>query len=1405
MCRHIYLLTIVIFSLLPLMVAFGQNVPSITSRPAAIAIAIPSAYSSNSINYVRSWEPNMAINDSSTVSSPSRTISEVKVTTVYIDGLGRPIQTVNKGISTNGKDVVSPILYDAFSRQSFSYLPYVPQNGNTSNDGSFKIDPFRKQQLFYQDGLLNPGMQGESIYYSQNIYDNSPLNRIVKSYAPGNSWAKEGGNRPTQQQYSSNTDQDSVRIWKVNKSNILSIVGTYTTGTLHKTNLIDENGNQTIEYKDTEGHIVLVKTQLSNTPGFAHVSWLCTYYVYDDLSNLRAVIPPLAIEIGMAHEWNINNAANELCFFYEYDSRNRMVIKKFPDAGPVYIVYDVRDRPVFTQDAVQHKQSPMEWSATFYDELDRPVMTGTYKSTITRQALQDIVAKNSTATNPLHKIFLKEILPLTYTYYDNYNYADVQSFQAADISKLEAGDNLHEEPLPATYSVRNNGKTTGSKVKILGTDKWLTTTIYYDEKGRIIQTCANNISSGKDITSTQYDFSGKALSTYVHHTNPSCIATPQTSVLTITNYDVAGRVKSITKRLNDVIGQDKVIVVNTYDELGLIREKRLGVTGEDTQLDSLTYSHNIRGWLQSINKDFVNTTSTSNWFGQDLSFDNGYTNNQYNGNIAGAKWKSRSDGIPRSYGYSYDKINRLTAADFTQQNSGINNWTKDQVDFSVSDLSYDANGNIKTMQQKGLVGITPRVIDDLTYTYQTGSNKLLAVSDTSNTKTASLGDFVNGANTGDDYTYDANGNLTSDNNKGISSIVYNQLNLPTVINITDKGSINYLYDALGNRLQKTVIDTRFSHSKTTITDYNGGVVYRNDTLEYITHEEGRIRPIYQQGAPVNYAYDYFEKDHLGNIRVVLTDQPSSSLYAVTMETASSAKENALFSNVEKTRAEVPVGYPEDKTTDKNGFVAKLNGKADGNKVGPSLILRVMVGDTIRINAKAFYKSLGPQEKTMHSPLANLLIGLSQVMGSQSVIPSLHNNSFLDANPLTNSLHNNTLEQLKEVSSDNINSDRPKAYLNFVLFDDQFKLVDQNSGVRQVQATPDELQHLSIDQMVIAKSGFLSVYPSNETAQDVFFDNIQVALSSGPLLEETHYYPFGLVMAGISATALKGLNYTKNRKNYNGIEYTSDLDLDIYDAQLRNLDPQIGRWNQVDPKTEKMEMWSPYVSNYNNPIRYNDFLGDEPNEDPKDKHKLSNNIRNGTRLAAVGVLVLGGGPADLAADAFAAQVFSAGNTVATGVYIYELIKNEQSSTEISPTIAPAGLPFPITGNLTGNIRDARIAHRLKADKDAKGDVPNENGSNNYDHSTFERDNNGDIYKHEEFTGNRWNPNHQSQKRFDGGRPDGSQGALHKNSETLVDVPTPHVNGKQIPGGVRLPEPSEFPQNNRFLIFGKPITK
>jgi RHS repeat-associated protein len=143
-----------------------------------------------------------------------------------------------------------------------------------------------------------------------------------------------------------------------------------------------------------------------------------------------------------------------------------------------------------------------------------------------------------------------------------------------------------------------------------------------------------------------------------------------------------------------------------------------------------------------------------------------------------------------------------------------------------------------------------------------------------------------------------------------------------------------------------------------------------------------------------------------------------------------------------------------------------------------------------------------------------------------------------------------------------------------------------------------LASLATTGLALKKSGYLYIWVSNETPNwDVFFDNLSVTHYSGPLLEETHYYPFGLTMAGISSKALKPY-YAENKYRYNkGSElqdkdFTDGSGLELYDTHFRKLDPQLGRWWQIDPKIENdQESTSPYSSMANNPINYNDPNGD----------------------------------------------------------------------------------------------------------------------------------------------------------------------------------------------------------------------
>ncbi|MDZ7897842.1 MAG: RHS repeat-associated core domain-containing protein, partial [Arcicella sp.] len=139
------------------------------------------------------------------------------------------------------------------------------------------------------------------------------------------------------------------------------------------------------------------------------------------------------------------------------------------------------------------------------------------------------------------------------------------------------------------------------------------------------------------------------------------------------------------------------------------------------------------------------------------------------------------------------------------------------------------------------------IVDNLSYTYNANSNKILKVDDISNV-TASFADVA-----GNDYTYNPDGSLKSDANKGITLIEYNYLKLPKKI---VKGGVTILnqYSASGIKLKETI--------GTQVTDYVGNVIYKNGVLYQIAHDEGRI---------IDGQNEYNIKDHLGNLRVAFRD------------------------------------------------------------------------------------------------------------------------------------------------------------------------------------------------------------------------------------------------------------------------------------------------------------------------------------------------------------------------------------------------------------------------------------------------------------------------------------------------------------------------------------------------------
>lgn len=1303
----------------------------------------PPAYTGTAVNYIRSWEATAPGQTSSSLLTGP--LTDVKQTTQYYDGFGRPMQTVLKQASPLGNDLVTPSTYDSWGREVFTYLSFVSnaaRGGDITNDGKFKADAFQQQVACYntllqgQPGETNLGAGNLNWAYSQTNFELSPINRVLNTYAPGANWVgsqSAGTPHNLQAQSLVNTSTDNVQMWNiaVAQGSIPTSGGAYGPGQLYKSIAVDEQGHQGISYMDMYGQVVLKKRQntaaADNGTGSAHSGWLCTYYVYDDYHNLRFIIPPVVVQ-QIDGTWSISQPlADELCYRFEYDLLNRAVIKKTPGTptgsqGEVWMVYDVRNRLVMTQDGNMRANS--RWLCFLYDALDRQVMTGTITSTnnlsqmqasvtgqtgsnssgtvtgATPSSLQgnlvlsamsmsgnwqasqsitlnpgfntltggsfsaSIVAQSATPVtntvvlnnNPLPTA--ATLSPLTASFYDNYNFLSTSgtSLSATLNQTYTSNGNYfitgyYSSPTYAAPVAQANliqGQPTGSMVLELGGSALsLYSLNIYDDHDRVIQAQAANITGGTDIATSQYSWSGQTLRTLVTH-NKNGTNAQSHLVSTAMNYDPMGRLLTITKTVNSTVAGSNVstptitVITNQYDELGRPKQKTLG-----NNMETLLHEYNARGYLLGVNRAYAKTTSSSsNYFGFDLGYDQGtitdntgtsigsYATPAFNGNIAGTVWKSRGDNQVRKYDYSYDVPNRLLAADFNQQTGGQFNKTAN-IDFSVSNLTYDANGNIGRMNQNGWLLGGFQQIDQLVYTYQNSnvSNRLLNVVDNSgynaSSSNATLGDFhYSGtkASNAVDYGYDNNANVTSDANRGLTTIAYNYRNLPQTLTFANnKGTIQYIYDAAGNKLQKITTETNasvnyngtnYTTQAITTTTYINGFVYKSlaynnvalaslqytDKLQLIGDEVGRIRGLYANASSpavlTGYAFDYFIKDHLGNVRMVLTDEQQQDVYpAATIEPSTIATEQTYYSITNDAAHVIPVSSltwwgaaTGSSYQDNNGIsnpgnpnptatsaqVYKLNGNT-GDKFGLGITLKVMAGDQVSIYAKSVWHNTGatPGSYPVSSVLSTFL---SAFAGTSAVVNGGHglitggtlNTTSATTAPLTSLLNNTPTQSNPTVA--------PKAAINWILFNDQF--VPVSVGTDLVSSTGDVLKSHAQLNLPMAANGYLYVYCSNESAIDVYFDNLQVVNTRGPILEETHYYPYGLAMAGISDRAWNKLQnfYHYQGKEMQDQEFSDGTGLAEYDFKARFYDHQLGRWHNQDPSGQYA---SPYLAMGNN--------------------------------------------------------------------------------------------------------------------------------------------------------------------------------------------------------------------------------
>ena len=399
-----------------------------------------------------------------------------------------------------------------------------------------------------------------------------------------------------------------------------------------------------------------------------------------------------------------------------------------------------------------------------------------------------------------------------------------------------------------------------------------------------------------------------------------------------------------------------------------------------------------------------------------------------------------------------------------------------------------------------------------------------------------------------------------------------------------------------------------------------------DRLQLIGHEEGRIR--FKEavaGIAANFQYDYMLKDHLGNVRMVLTEEQLINSYPAaklegTFSATGGAQANSMintekgFYNIDNTKVTTEasivtwptestantklyynnngnppanINYPASFTptqTDGSSKLYKLN--ATANKTGLEFMIKVMAGDKIDIFGKSYFLNTGPVNNSNSTPL-NLLSLMTTMLLAPANAAASKGISAATLNTINTGQIPNSFFRGANGESTTI----PKAYINYIFLDEQFKYAGGDASrvgtSGQVKdhwyVDPTKLQNISVP-----KNGYIFVYVSNESNLDVFFDNLQVIHKPGPILEETHYYPFGLTMAGIST---KAAGITPNKENtFQDQRFDDDLGLNWVQFKWRNHDPQIGRFIEIDPLSEKYVYNSTYAFSENKVIAHVELEG-----------------------------------------------------------------------------------------------------------------------------------------------------------------------------------------------------------------------
>ncbi len=752
-----------------------------------------------------------------------------------VDGLGRPWQTIRVCAGDTDADIWNDDLYDRtdYDEAGRPYRTWLPFRSNTIVPDQSE----RPSEPLYSD----------SEPFSLVEYDG--LDRPRAKYGPGANW-HANGKAVRYGYYSNGTSQLlSCQTYSVTRSSMddvgVSRVGPVAAGTLFVESTTDEDGLTLLIFTDMYGRTLLERRHPVSGED------LDTYYVYDGIGRLSAVIPPVLSKLSLSTE-NVDKYA----YLYSYDANGNCVAKKLPGCGWTYYIYDKGNRLVFTQDPELRKKGKWQFSIT--DIHGRSCVTGYCGGTLSslRQAASErniVASRQGNTSGPymgydVSGITLTDPVILSVSYYDDYGFIDSRV-----PSGLRANMRYRTDFSLAKWD-HVNGLLTGSAERILGEDvtndfRW--STCYYDRKGNPIQTHGTRADGGVDIATTEFTFTGKPKKRLIHHAFGAQNAVDEYYTYT---YDGWERPLTVKHR----IGEDAewtVVSDLKYDGIGRMKaDNRNGKAAL-----RMNYTYNVRSWTRGI---------TGPGLTEDLYYED---NGQWGGNIAAISWSLGDDYYWDSY--QYDGMSRLQSS---RRLISVPDYCFNHQQKHINEYVYDSQGNItqstyRFEDTKGgrIGGIVGGPIEGefhiLTKDFHYQGNQLV-----------SCRTMTEGYEYGDDYemhdislmrdtlqysyAYDMDGRLIKSEDNGMTEVRYNVVGYPSYVRTADNGYVQNKYTAGGARLESRRMD---SDGKVTTMAYEGNEVIENGKLRMLLFDGGYVD--FSGSEP---RYCWYTKDHLGSVRAV---------------------------------------------------------------------------------------------------------------------------------------------------------------------------------------------------------------------------------------------------------------------------------------------------------------------------------------------------------------------------------------------------------------------------------------------------------------------------------------------------------------------------------------------------------